>query len=283
MGLGTPLAEVHPFLSVSEVWRLRDAALNTRLSKLKDAPAAYPEVWQGARVLLEVRDLHVSYGQVEALHGVDLDVRLGEVVVLLGANGAGKSTTANAISGLLRPTSGSINFDSRSLLGLEPNRVVAAGISQVPQGRRVFPRQTVIENLKLGAYSRRDAASVRKDIEDAFGRFPILGRRRDQLAGTLSGGEQQMLAISRALVARPRLLILDEPSVGLAPVVTREIVDTIRLLNRAGTTILLIEQLAFAALDIADRAYVLDRGRVALSGTAAEVRDAPGVQAAYLG
>jgi len=232
--------------------------------------------------LLSVRDLRVSYGAIEAIKGISLDVEEGQVVTLIGANGAGKTTTLRALSGLLRPTGGEIRFDDRPLGGVPAHEIVKRGIAHAPEGRKIFPLMTVQENLELGGFSRKGQSLV-KDVDEVFERFPRLRERRTQKAGTLSGGEQQMLAIGRALMSRPRLLMLDEPSMGLAPLMIQQVFATIAELKAAGSTILLVEQNASAALAIADRGYVLETGRVVLSGTGPELRDDVNVRKAYLG
>jgi branched-chain amino acid transport system ATP-binding protein len=233
--------------------------------------------------LLEITDLSVNYGGIHALEGMSLVVHAGEVVTLIGANGAGKSTTLRSISRLLPVRRGRIVYDGQELSRLRPDEVVRRGIAQVPEGRRMLARQSVLDNLLLGAYTRSNSGEIQTDIEQQFQRFPVLARRRRQLAGTLSGGEQQMLAIARALMSRPRLLLLDEPSLGLAPLVVRAIFGTIRELHAAGVTILLVEQNAHAALQIADRGYVLEAGRLAMSGPAASLLTDDRVRRAYLG
>jgi branched-chain amino acid transport system ATP-binding protein len=234
--------------------------------------------------LLELRDVHIAYGNVEAVKGIDLSVNDGEIVTLLGANGAGKTTTLRAISGLLRPQSGSIQFGDLKLEVMPAHRIVELGISHVPEGRKVFGTLTVEENLNLGAYKHRnDSARVRTERERVYALFPRLEERRIQLAGTLSGGEQQMLAIGRGLMAAPKVLLLDEPSLGLAPKLVQEIFRTICEINRQGVTILLVEQNARIALRVAERAYVLETGRIALSGKSCDLRRDPRVQQAYLG
>lgn len=234
-------------------------------------------------MILTISDLHVSYGAIRALKGINCEVAEGEIVALIGANGAGKSTTLRTISGLMRPQQGTITWQGRPISRCQPHQIVALGISQVPEGRRVFARMSVLENLEMGAYSRRSRAEVRADIERVFARFPRLEERQHQLAGTLSGGEQQMLAIGRALMSRPRLLLLDEPSMGLAPMLVREIFNIIQEINREGTTILLVEQNARMALSVANRAYVLETGEIVLTGHAAELANDPAVRKAYLG
>ena len=232
--------------------------------------------------LLSIRGLDVYYGAVHALKGVDLDVRSGEIVTLIGANGAGKSTLLRTISGLVRPRAGTMMFDGRDLSRIPPHDVVVAGISHSPEGRAVFANLTVEDNLTLGAYRRHDG-EIGTDIERMVALFPRLGERKKQPAGTMSGGEQQMLAIARALMARPRLLLLDEPSLGLAPLLVADIFRTIVEINREGTTILLVEQNANQALRVAHRGYVLETGRVALADDAANLLANPAVKEAYLG
>jgi len=232
--------------------------------------------------MLEVRDLHVYYGEIHALKGVSFDVTEGEIVTLLGNNGAGKTTTLKTLSGLLAPRRGNVLFDGASLLGTPPHGIVERGITHVPEGRRIFNRLTVVENLEMGAYIRSDRG-VAEDMERVFGIFPRLKERRTQVAGTLSGGEQQMLAIGRALMAKPRLLLLDEPSMGLAPVLVEQIFETVQTINGQGVTVLLVEQNAAMALSIATRGYVLETGRIALEGPAAELAGNPEVRRAYLG
>ncbi len=233
--------------------------------------------------MLRLDDVHVAYGEIPALKGVALDVRQGEIVALLGNNGAGKTTTLRTISGLLVPSRGVLTLDGAPLGGVAPHDVVRRGIAHVPEGRRIFNRLTVRENLLMGAYIRHDVAAIAGDLERVFALFPRLSERVAQTAGTLSGGEQQMLAIGRALMARPRLLLLDEPSMGLAPVLVEQIFDTVRDINRQGTTILLVEQNAAMALAVAQRGYVIETGAIVLSGTAAELADNPEVRRAYLG
>jgi branched-chain amino acid transport system ATP-binding protein len=234
-------------------------------------------------MLLNVDDVAVSYGGVRALRGISCQVEEGEIVALIGANGAGKSTTLKAICGLVRPQSGTITYNEKVLNKMPPHKIVSMGISQVPEGRRVFTRLTVLENLEMGGYTRKKAGEVKDSIKNVFKRFPRLEERKSQLAGTLSGGEQQMLAMGRALMSRPRLLLLDEPSMGLAPMLIQEIFSIILEINQAGTTILLVEQNANMALSIANRAYVLETGEIVLSGSASEMADNPDVRKAYLG
>ncbi len=234
--------------------------------------------------LLAIDGLEVRYGAVEALKGISLEVRTGEVVTLIGGNGAGKSTLMKAVSGLEPASRGTIRFDGQDITTLAGHRRVALGIAQSPEGRQVFADQSVRDNLVLGAYHRRlSTADLDRDVDRQFALFPKLAERRAQMAGTLSGGEQQMLAIARALMAQPRLLLLDEPSLGLAPLIVREIFAAIRALKAQGVTILLVEQMANQALAVADRAYVLETGRITLAGTGAELRRNPEVRAAYLG
>ncbi|GAC1648305.1 MAG: ABC transporter ATP-binding protein [Herpetosiphon sp.] len=233
--------------------------------------------------LLEIEQLGVQYGGIVALDGVSVVVYAGEIVTLIGANGAGKSTLLRTISRLVRQRSGSLRFDGRTLAGLAPHQVVRLGIAHCPEGRRVLARQSVYDNLLLGAYVRHDHAAIARDMEQQFGLFPRLAERQRQLAGTLSGGEQQMLAIARALMSRPRLLLLDEPSLGLAPLVVREIFEILLRLQRDGVTILLVEQNAHLALQHANRGYVLEAGRITSSGNAAALKSDEGVRRAYLG
>lgn len=233
--------------------------------------------------MLELKDIDVYYGAIQALKKLSLEVPAGEIVTLIGANGAGKTTTLKSISGLLRPRSGSISFEGQEIHKLAPEKIVGLGISQVPEGRRVFAQMSVHENLEMGAYLRRNKKEIRSDFELVFDRFPRLKERSRQVAGTLSGGEQQMLAMGRALMARPRLLLMDEPSMGLAPLLVKEIFSIIQLINQGGTTILLVEQNANMALSIASRAYVLETGEIVLSGLARELMQSPEVKKAYLG
>lgn len=233
--------------------------------------------------LLEIHDLNVHYGAIHALHGISLTVEAGQIVTLIGANGAGKSTTLRTISGLIQPSTGTLRFDGRSLIGMAPHEIVRLGVAHAPEGRGMFANLTVEENLEIGAYARSDAAGVAEDRERALTLFPRLRERLSQSAATLSGGEQQMLAIARALLARPRLLLLDEPSLGLAPQVVQTIFRIIREINAAGTTILLVEQNAHMAIRTAHYGYVLEVGRVALHAPARELEQSDQVRRAYLG
>ena len=233
--------------------------------------------------MLQVKDIDVYYGSIHALKKISLEVKKGDIVTLIGANGAGKSTTLKSIAGLMHPRSGSISFKGQEISKLSPDKIVGRGISLVPEGRRVFPTMSVLENLKLGAYLRRDKAGIAKDLEDIFERFPRLRERSKQMAGTLSGGEQQMLAIARALMTRPELLLMDEPSMGLAPLLVKEIFEIIRYINSTGTTVFLVEQNAQMALSIADYAYVIETGEIILSRPAAELINSEEVRNAYLG
>lgn len=233
--------------------------------------------------MLKVEDINVYYGAIHALKGISVEVNQGAIVTLIGANGAGKSTTLRTISGLLKPKTGQILFEGQNIAGMAAQNIVKQGISQVPEGRRVFAHMTVLENLELGAYLRSDSKGIKADMDVVFGRFPRLAERRSQLAGTLSGGEQQMLAMGRALMSRPRILLLDEPSMGLAPLLVKEIFSIIKDINETGTTILLVEQNAHMALSIANTAYVLETGRVILSGDAKELAASEEIRKAYLG
>ena len=233
--------------------------------------------------MLEVKDIHTYYGNIQALRGVSLRVEEGEVVTLIGSNGAGKTTTLRTIQGLLRPRSGKILFEGGSLESLSTQAIVRLGIAQSPEGRLIFPRMTVLENLEMGAFSRRDSLGIKSDTERVLNLFPRLRERINQKGGTLSGGEQQMVAIARALMARPRLLLLDEPSMGLAPMLVTQIFSIIRDINAQGTTILLVEQNARMALTVADRGYVLQTGQVVLQGTATDLQSNEIVRKAYLG
>ncbi len=233
--------------------------------------------------MLELRNIHAFYGHIHALKGISLTVDRGEIVTLIGANGAGKSTTIRTISGLVHPRHGEIYLEGERIDGLPPHRVTELGVGQAPEGRWIFPRLTVMENLEMGAFIREDPDGIRADLEYVFRLFPRLQERQDQLGGTLSGGEQQMLAIGRALMGRPRLLLLDEPSMGLAPMLVERIFETIQNINREGMTILLVEQNALMALQIAHRGYVLQTGEIVLEGTAEELQANEMVRKAYLG
>jgi branched-chain amino acid transport system ATP-binding protein len=234
-------------------------------------------------VTLEVSNLFVSYGAAPAVQDVSLQVPHGVITTIIGSNGAGKSTVMKAIVGLVQPAAGSIRFGDTTLTGLHPSQIVAHGVALVPEGRRLFASMSVSENLAAGAYSRDDQAAVAADRERVLSMFPVLGERLSLRAGSLSGGQQQMLAVGRALMSRPKLLLLDEPSIGLAPVVVQQIAEIVRTVSREGVDILLVEQNASLALRIAERAYVLENGRIVSSGSAAELREDPAVQAAYLG
>jgi branched-chain amino acid transport system ATP-binding protein len=231
--------------------------------------------------LLQIDNLKVRYGGIEAVRGISFEVNAGETVTLIGANGAGKSSTLRTISGLVKPADGKITFDGTDITGMDPTKIVAKGLMMVPEGRRIFPNLTVLENLKVGAYLRND--DLEQDIEMVYGYFPRLKERSWQEGGTLSGGEQQMLAVGRALMGRPKLLMMDEPSLGLAPIVVQEIFKIIRRINEAGTTVLLIEQNANMALGVADRAYVIENGKITIEGTGEELLKDEKVRAAYLG
>ncbi|MFB7498080.1 ABC transporter ATP-binding protein [Streptomyces sp. NPDC056161] len=233
--------------------------------------------------LLEVKDLRVAYGKIEAVKGISFTVEAGQVVTLIGTNGAGKTTTLRTLSGLLKPTSGTIHFDGHPLTGVPAHRIVALGLAHSPEGRHIFPRLTITENLQLGAFLRKDKEGIEKDIQRAYDLFPILGERRKQPAGTLSGGEQQMLAMGRALMSQPKLLMLDEPSMGLSPIMMQKIMATIAELKTQGTTILLVEQNAQAALSLADQGHVMEVGTIALSGTGQNLLHDESVRKAYLG
>ncbi|TEB11874.1 High-affinity branched-chain amino acid transport ATP-binding protein LivF [Pelotomaculum sp. FP] len=233
--------------------------------------------------MLSVDNIQVFYGAIQALHGISFEVKEGEIVTLIGANGAGKSTTLRTISGLLRPKSGAVKFGGADITRVPAHKIVQMGLAHVPEGRKIFPDLTVRENLIMGAYTRTDRAEIAGSLDNVFQRFPRLKEREKQLAGTLSGGEQQMLAMGRGLMCQPKLLILDEPSMGLSPILVEDIFKIIAEINQLGTTILLVEQNAFMALQIAHRAYVLETGRVMLAGPAAELRENPRVRSAYLG
>ena len=233
--------------------------------------------------MLQVKDLSISYGAIQAVRQVDFEVKKGEIVTLIGANGAGKSTILKTISGIVKPQSGSIEYQNESLVGKKAPQIVAAGISQVPEGRHVFPAMTVMENLQLGAYLQKDRAQIEARLQNIYEMFPILKERQHQDAATLSGGEQQMLVMARAMMAGPKLLLLDEPSMGLAPIYIQKVFEIIQKINAQGTTILLIEQNAHQALAIADRGYVIASGEIQLSGTGKELLNDPQVKRAYLG
>ena len=233
--------------------------------------------------LLEVKDLQVYYGVIEALKGISFEVNKGEIVTLIGANGAGKTTTMQSIIGLIPSASGSVTFDGQDITNTPCHKIVHLGMTQVPEGRRIFQELTVYENLLMGGFSQKDQAQVKKDIQDIYERFPRLAERKNQIAGTLSGGEQQMLAIGRAMMSRPKLLLLDEPSMGLSPLLVDQVFDIIKQLRDDGTTILLVEQNAGKSLAISDRAYVLELGEIVLSGTGAELAASDEVKKAYLG
>ncbi len=234
-------------------------------------------------MLLEIDDITLLYGRIQALHGISIEVNEGEIVALVGANGAGKSTTMRAVSGLRPIASGAIRFEGTDISKVRADRRVALGISQSPEGRGIFPGMTVLENLEMGAFLRKDAAGIKSDLDRVYGLFPRLAERRKQFGGTLSGGEQQMLAVGRALMSRPKVLLLDEPSMGLAPILIQQIFSIITEINQQGTTILLVEQNAQQALSRAHRAYVLETGRIVKSGTGADLLNDPAVKDAYLG
>lgn len=233
--------------------------------------------------LLEIKDLEVNYGVIKAIKGVSFDVNEGEIIALIGANGAGKTTILHTITGLIQAKKGSIVFDGKELTKTPPHKIVSMGMAHVPEGRRIFQQLSVLENLKLGAYTRKDKSEIASTLKMVYERFPRLEERKNQVAGTLSGGEQQMLAMGRAMMSKPRLLMLDEPSMGLAPILVEQIFDMIKELHKQGTTILLVEQNAQMALSVADRGYVLETGRISLSGTGAELAASEDVRKAYLG
>jgi len=234
-------------------------------------------------MMLEINDLHVSYGAIKAVRGISFSVEEGEIVTLIGANGAGKSTTLRTISGLENAEKGSISYMGKNIFNMEPHKIVQLGISHVPEGRRIFSNLSIMDNLKLGANLRKDKKEAKEDLKRVFELFPILERRQSQLAGTLSGGEQQMLAVGRALMTKGKLMLLDEPSMGLAPMVVENIFNIIKEINKQGTTILLIEQNAYMALGIANRAYVLETGNIVLHGRASELAENDEIRKAYLG
>ncbi|MFF7728010.1 ABC transporter ATP-binding protein [Streptomyces sp. NPDC008001] len=233
--------------------------------------------------LLEVENLRVAYGKIEAVKGISFTVRAGQIVTLIGTNGAGKTTTLRTLSGLLKPLGGTIRFDGRPLTAVPAHRIVALGLAHSPEGRHIFPRLTIAENLQLGAFLRKDTDGITQDIRRVYDLFPILGERARQAAGTLSGGEQQMLAMGRALMSRPKLLMLDEPSMGLSPIMMQKIMTTITELKASGTTILLVEQNAQAALSLADHGHVMETGKIVLSGTGTDLLHDESVRKAYLG
>lgn len=233
--------------------------------------------------MLKLNNIDAYYGYIHALKDFSIEISQGKIVTLLGANGAGKTTALKVISGLLKPQQGSILFEGADLTGTMPEKLVAKGIVQCPEGRQIFPDFTVYENLKVGTYTRRDHKSIEKDLQKVYEYFPVLKQRKEQLAGTLSGGEQQMLAIARALMAKPKLLLLDEPSLGLAPIIVQEIFEIIKAINKEGTTLLLVEQNAYQALSVADEAYILETGKIILQGNAKDLKDDKRVKAAYLG
>ena len=233
--------------------------------------------------MLKIRDLSVHYGKIKAVRQIDMDIAQGEIVSLIGANGAGKSTTLRALSGLVKAAGGSVEFEGKDITGWSAKAIVEAGISHCPEGRQIFPRMTVMENLELGAYTRKDTKNLSVEYDKIFEYFPVLAQRRSQMGGTLSGGEQQMLAIGRALMSKPKLLLLDEPSLGLAPLLVEKIFEIIQNINREGMTVLLIEQNAWQALNIANRGYVMETGSVAVTGAATELLHNDHVRRAYLG
>lgn len=233
--------------------------------------------------LLEVEDLRVAYGKIEAVKGITFTVETGRIVTLIGTNGAGKTTTLRTLSGLIKPLGGTVRFDGRDIVGTPAHEIVALGLAHSPEGRHIFPRLTIAENLQLGAFLRKDTHGIQQDIQRAYELFPILGERSKQAAGTLSGGEQQMLAMGRALMSRPKLLMLDEPSMGLSPIMMQKIMETIAELKGTGTTILLVEQNAQAALSLADQGHVMEIGKISLSGSGADLLHDESVRKAYLG
>lgn len=233
--------------------------------------------------LLEIKDLEVNYGVIKAIKGVSFDVNEGEIIALIGANGAGKTTILHTITGLIQAKKGSIVFDGKELTKTPPHKIVSMGMAHVPEGRRIFQQLSVLENLKLGAYTRKDKSEIASTFKMVYERFPRLEERKNQVAGTLSGGEQQMLAMGRALMSKPRIILMDEPSMGLSPLLVSEIFDIIKVINESGTTVLLVEQNAKKALSIADRAYVLETGKITLSGDAKDLINDESVKKAYLG
>ena len=233
--------------------------------------------------MLEVKDLEVYYGMIQAIKGISFEVNQGEVIALIGANGAGKTTTLHTITGLLSPKKGSVLFEGQDITKVPAHKIVSMGMAHVPEGRRVFSQLSVYENLKLGAYTRKDKSNIDKELQSIYERFPRLAERKNQLAGTLSGGEQQMLAMGRALMSKPSIVLMDEPSMGLSPILVNEIFDVIESISKSGTTVLLVEQNAKKALSIADRAYVLETGKVVLEGDAKDLLENDSIKKAYLG
>ena len=233
--------------------------------------------------MLEVKDFEVYYGMIQAIKGISFEVNKGEVIALIGANGAGKTTTLHTITGLLSPKKGSVMFEGKDITKIPAHKIVSMGMAHVPEGRRVFADLSVYENLKLGAYTRKDKENLNKDLESIYERFPRLAERKNQSAGTLSGGEQQMLAMGRALMSKPSIILMDEPSMGLSPILVNEIFDIIESISKSGTTVLLVEQNAKKALSIADRAYVLETGKIVTSGKASELLEDDSIKKAYLG
>ncbi|HIX63109.1 MAG TPA: ABC transporter ATP-binding protein [Candidatus Mediterraneibacter colneyensis] len=233
--------------------------------------------------MLEVKDLEVYYGMIQAIKGISFEVNKGEIIALIGANGAGKTTTLHTVTGLISPKKGSIVFEGKDITKVPAHRIVSMGMAHVPEGRRVFAELSVYENLKMGAYTRKDKGEIEESLENVYRRFPRLEERRNQMAGTLSGGEQQMLAMGRALMSRPKIILMDEPSMGLSPILVNEIFDIIRSVSESGTTVLLVEQNAKKALSIADRAYVLETGKIALEGNAKDLLEDDSIKKAYLG
>lgn len=233
--------------------------------------------------MLEVKDLQVYYGMIQAIKGISFEVNQGEVIALIGANGAGKTTTLHTVTGLISPKSGQVLFEGKDITKTPAHKIVSMGMAHVPEGRRVFAELSVYENLRMGAYTRKDKAEIEETLKSAYKRFPRLQERKNQMAGTLSGGEQQMLAMGRALMSKPRIILMDEPSMGLSPIMVNEIFDIIRAVSESGTTVLLVEQNAKKALSIADRAYVLETGKIVLSGDAKELLEDDSIKKAYLG
>lgn len=233
--------------------------------------------------MLKVENLEVCYGVIKAIKGISFQVKKGEIVTLIGANGAGKTTILQSVSGMLKPTQGKIIYNNEDIISIDPHKIVSTGLAHVPEGRRVFSQMTVEENLELGVFTRKDKNDLKEGLESAYERFPRLFERKKQLAGTLSGGEQQMLAIARALMSKPQIILMDEPSMGLAPILVQQIFDIIQEINKAGTTVLLVEQNANMALSIANRAYVLETGKIVLSGDAKELLGNEEIKKAYLG